>query len=250
MKYEHLRLTPFPNPTAVKTGKLNYVEAKNDIEGEDEVAERKEYAAKLLEMAATEQGLIKIRSDCGVDLEQTKKLFEYFVELCLVHMIEKKNWKLFKAVKPISDIFTAADEALALVLFENNAEEWKMIVEEQEVNTKSRKRKFTHRKSGSPGNSERSKGWVMAGIRRYNTLLETVMNNRRIGVEGCDSWRWELELRTNYNSHHRTSGGQLSTSASSDTTGDDSDVDERVFAIDLFELDDEDRGGVGNYHEL
>jgi hypothetical protein len=43
---------------------------------------------KLLEMA--DQDLFKIRSDCGVNLEEEKILFGYFVELCLVHMIKKE----------------------------------------------------------------------------------------------------------------------------------------------------------------
>jgi hypothetical protein len=51
--------------------------------------------------------------------------FHAFAVLCLRHTVGVMTWKRMHRKVLISDIFTNSDEALALVILENNAQVWR-----------------------------------------------------------------------------------------------------------------------------
>ena len=81
-----------------------------------------EIITNLVELTANVDGLIHLRVDTGnIDL------FRTFINYCLVHFSTSMNWK-YKAYNTlISDIFTESDEALCILLLENNAEDYTKI---------------------------------------------------------------------------------------------------------------------------
>jgi hypothetical protein len=71
-------------------------------------------------------------------------------------MISKMKWKGNRHSKTISDLSTAADEALAVVLMENSAKEWMIIAKTGEnVGTNSREKKYSSEKTERTGKYER-----------------------------------------------------------------------------------------------
>jgi hypothetical protein len=58
------------------------------------------------------------------DEKESESLFCTFVEVCLVHMIPRSEWNDQRTCRKISDMFSEADEALTMLLLENNSEDW------------------------------------------------------------------------------------------------------------------------------
>ena len=171
-----------------------------------------------------------IRGATGEAQRRMESAFETFVEVCLVHMIARKVWKRDKQSTLISQRFTIADEALAMVLLENNATEWKELASippgaRQQRGTSNKKRKYTHQKSAD--GKETSKGWVREGILRYNVLAGIVEKGRRKVVGQASggeehhhqihiSVEWEERLLVKYATQGRNGGDQTA----DDSTGD------------------------------
>ena len=76
---------------------------------------------KLLSVVDTESfGNIRINDD--------KDLFQTFVEFCLIHFATCSSWKWKAYNNVLSNIFTASDEALAMLLLENNINDLKRLM--------------------------------------------------------------------------------------------------------------------------
>jgi len=170
------------------------------------------------DLAASDSSRTSIAQEGTIDW---RSLFETFVEVCLVHMIGKRTWREKKFCMHISSLFTPADEALAVVLMENNAEDWRTVAKDSDrknVSRQNRKRKYTHQKVKA-GELDSGKGWAWVGIKRYNKILKKVKDLRKVKetAEMHSSVAWEKELFAKYflQKYPDTAGGS-ETSLTSD----------------------------------
>jgi hypothetical protein len=116
-----------------------------------------------------------------VNSNETKKLsririddinaFHAFVVLCLRHTVGVMTWKLKHRKFDISDIFSVSDEALALVVLENNAMVWKNKAYGTDTVVKAKYMKTA--KDGSV-----RKDWSDEGKERFNDVFCQVKDLR------------------------------------------------------------------------
>ena len=78
----------------------------------------KEATRKLIELAGNKENL-KV---CDVI---SKIVFRTFVNICLVHFFSSMNWRYIAYNTVVSDIYTESDEALYILLLENNIDDYK-----------------------------------------------------------------------------------------------------------------------------
>ena len=118
-------------------------------------------------------------------------LFQTFVNYCLVHFTTSINWRYNASSTCISDIFTDSDEALCILLLENNAEDYKKIYEEQrKINRKEARPLYT--KVHAVNN--KFQGWDKKGIKRFNAIVKKVNECRALNT----SKEHELKLKMVY----------------------------------------------------
>ena len=171
-----------------------------------------ENISKLVTLAAGDTGLIHLREDIGnLDLLQT------FINYCLFHFCTSMNWRYKAYSTLISDIFTDSDEALCMLLIENNASDYVKV-----MNNKTKiSRKFAQPKYTKMDNtSKKFKGWNRKGIQRFNVLVRAV----KVSRESSCSKEMEIELKSRY---QKISGRNInndnydSNDSESDDSGDD-----------------------------
>ena len=262
---------------------MNYIKNQNGEaeDTEEEKKERKKFGRMILERAKEINGVDCLREEEAGKEDDSYRFFRHFVEMCLVHMVTKSCWAQFKKTRKVSEIFTDADEALAILLVENNAEEWLLESEDPEryknqSKDRKKRRKFTHKSSndtlgdGGTGNNEgtstsrrrnegKVKGWVQAGVDRYNFLLDITeekrkenqqQNNTEGGGEHMPSnasLAWERALRRYYvsrESRREEEDDDATVPQCVDTPQNSTASDSPVFrkARDLFDRDDIDDG--------
>ena len=96
---------------------------ESNIENVNEV---KPKMMKLIKMAKDGNGLEKLRTKSeNIDLLQT------FVSYCLIYFTTSLYWRYNACNVVISEIFTASDEALCILLIENNADDYAKMFQEQ-----------------------------------------------------------------------------------------------------------------------
>ena len=57
-----------------------------------------------------------------------QEVFGTFINYCLVHLTSSVNWRCKAYNTCISDVFTETDEALAMLLLENNIDDLKKVI--------------------------------------------------------------------------------------------------------------------------
>ena len=62
--------------------------------------------------------------------------FITFINLCLVHFTTSQTWRYTRYNTYILNMFTVADEALAMVLLENNADDYQKIISMKQTLTR------------------------------------------------------------------------------------------------------------------
>ena len=140
----------------------------NVDEGTTESVENvKEEMKKLVEMAATAEGLVNMR----VNLDQSD-LFDTFVNYCLVNFTTSLNWRYKSYNTNISEIFTDSDEGLCMLILENNAQDFLKVC--STGNALSRKESMTKYTKSKGGPNAKFKGWNRKGIKRFNQLVHSV----------------------------------------------------------------------------
>ena len=171
-----------------------------------------ENISKLVTLAAGDTGLIHLREDIGnLDLLQT------FINYCLFHFCTSMNWRYKAYSTLISDIFTDSDEALCMLLIENNASDYVKV-----MNNKTKiSRNFAQPKYTKMDNtSKKFKGWNRKGIQRFNVLVRAV----KVSRESSCSKEMEIELKSRY---QKISGRNINNDnydpndSESDDSGDD-----------------------------
>jgi len=178
----------------------------------------------LIELASNEEGLENMRRDA-----EQKEVFLTFVNTCLVHFCSSMTWRYAAYNTVISEIFTASDEAFAMLLLENNANDYKkMVVLNKKLSRKEAKPKYTK----DPNNTDKFKGWSKYGIRRYNYLVKVVQMNRKL----THSIEMEVKLKDGY---AKICGKDGSRNGVGEVSGDFESDDEILEAYDGFAGDDE-----------
>ncbi len=185
----------------------------------------KEDIYQLIQQAATSEGLINMR----VNLNQSK-VFDIFVNYCLVNFTTSLNWRYKSYNTKISDIFTESDESLCMLILENNADDFlKVYTTGNIVTRKESKTKYTKSKGSV---NAKFKGWNRNGIKRFNLLVRTVKKNRSLAC----SLELEMKLKQKYEGIFKDSNHSNILGNESDNEDDTSDED--VDAYDGFAGDD------------
>ena len=141
----------------------------------------------LIQQAATSEGSIHMR----VNLNQSK-VFDIFVNYCLVNFTTSLNWRYKSYNTNISDIFTESDESLCMLILENNAEDFLKVYETGNIVTRKESRtKYTKSKGHI---NAKFKEWNRNGIKRFNLLVRTVKKNRSLAC----SLELEMKLKQKY----------------------------------------------------
>jgi hypothetical protein len=153
--------------------------------------------------------------------------FASFVYNCLSATIKKGTWRLGRNKKLVSHLFTPYDEALALLILENNADGIRDIIANGQPDKKTKiKTKYTCRKyfnkmeDGSIKKKRREKsdgghqGWTKAGTRHFNELTKIVKESR----EHSQRIALEQRIKDSYVIRRSGNGG-----GSSDDEEDDSE---------------------------
>ena len=119
------------------------------------------------------------------------EIFETFVSFCLIHFTTSFNWRYNASSLVISEIFTPSDEALCILLLENNAADYVVMNRDQrKINRKEAKPKWTKVVSAD----KKFRGWDRRGIRRFNIIVNAIQINRQLTV----SRQMEEKLKAKY----------------------------------------------------
>ena len=143
-------------------------------------------AKKLIELAGTENGLSGLRDLYELDEEsgelkeinqEKTDIYYMFVNTCLVHMIPKNMWNRNHMNKPLSELTSVADEAMAMLVLENICCDLNRPIKEVKlVNRKTSQARYTKNGKDSQG---KMRGWHYNGVKRYNKLVIEVLVSRR-----------------------------------------------------------------------
>ena len=128
--------------------------------------------------------------------------FHAFVILCLRHTLGVMSWKLKHRRMLLSDVFSISDEALALVIFENNALVWRNKAYGQPDVT------ARYMQTAKDGNIR--KVWSDEGMKRFNELFGHVKQFRLVPMSKTN----ETELMKMWNNKKSKNGGSGSTNGS------------------------------------
>jgi hypothetical protein len=124
------------------------------------------------------------------DLYLDEEAFASFVYNCLSTTIKKGAWRIGRNKKLVSQLFTPYDEALALLIVENNCIGIREIVANGPPADKKKKIKTKYTCKGTfkrAGDGTRVKkgdgghGWTKAGMRRFIELTQIVEESRASG---------------------------------------------------------------------
>jgi len=159
----------------------------NDIEASnDEANEMKNKMKQIIDVAVKGEGLENIR--CDLDMFD---IFRTFVSCCLIHFTTSINWRYKAGITSISEIFTESDEALCILLIENNADDYaKMFREQRKISRKEARPKYTKVECVD----KKFKGWDRKGIKRFNHIVAAVKKNRQLTT----SKEMEMRLKLKY----------------------------------------------------
>ena len=125
-------------------------------------------------------------------------------------MVNKQSWKNNHQHVAISTIITIADEALALVVLENNFLEWIELAKGNEIDKNSRLTKYTHGGNNKDGTK---KGWTLEGKLRFNKIF----NETQLQREKRETKQMEARIKTmwyneNPSNHKKRNGSNDETS--------------------------------------
>ena len=134
----------------------------------------------------------------------------FFAEVCLKNVVKKREWRLKHRKEVFRKFVTNADEALAMLVLENNVEIWFELANRDSLdlkedgrdnvkdddNSKSTEetRSITAYTNGGAKSDGTKRGWSKDGIKRYNELYRKVKSIREKG----EYEKMEEELRVRW----------------------------------------------------
>ena len=133
--------------------------------------------------------------------------YKLYCEICYPIIVGKQKWKMNHTQIGVKTLTTVADEALVALVLENNVEEWIILAEGGEINSKRRKTLYTHGGRDAKGTR---KGWSLEGLKRYNTIHKELKEVRNTGNSELVDQRLKLQWKEEKNKpiprHHDTDG--------------------------------------------
>jgi hypothetical protein len=125
--------------------------------------------------------------------------FHAFAVLCLKHTVGVMTWKVKHRKMSLSDIYSVSDEALALVILENNAQVWKDRAYGTATENSKGGRYMRQSKDGSI-----RKDWSDEGKKRFNDLFCQVREQRAFSLSTTNEMTLKaLWNRSSRNQRHR-----------------------------------------------
>ena len=141
---------------------------------------------------ASEKRVEEIRERANTDGLQ------FFAEVCLKNVVKKRDWRLNHRKEVLQKFVTVADEALALLVLENNVEIWLQLANNDRIEAKEQSddtkedetgnendsittdetKSVTVYTSGGVKSDGTKRGWSREGIKRYNELYRKVKSIR------------------------------------------------------------------------
>ena len=121
------------------------------------------------------------------DLYLDNEAFASFIYYCLSTTVKKGTWRVGRNKRLVSHLFTPYDEALALLILENNCVGLRDIVTNGPPTDKKKKIKTKYtckgqfKKGGDGGRLKKAdggRGWIKAGMRRFVDLTKIVEESR------------------------------------------------------------------------
>ena len=109
------------------------------------------------------------------DIEDEEVLYLFYSE-CVSRAVGKRKWNKCSQVKNMGKFVTCSDEALAMILLENNLPKWMDEVRHDKILSRAEKRKTLYTEE------DKTKGWTNRGLRRFMELCQAC-HNRRNGTD-------------------------------------------------------------------
>ena len=132
--------------------------------------------------------------------------FEYFCDRILSRLQSRDTrYKERKTKEPLSEIFTASDEAFAVLMIYNEMDRWENIPDPAALEilelSKKRKWKNTVEKKFCSATRGSSDGWKDEGKKMFNALVHNIEELRKDPATGSDfeqklMVKWIIEKRT------------------------------------------------------
>jgi len=112
--------------------------------------------------------------------DTTGNYFE-FIEYFVSSVAGKNHYKYHRCDKLLSEYTSVSDEAMAILIYENNYDTWRDMVEKELTRNSSIMKKFTNGGSskGEVASSHRYQGWSSDGIKCFNELFDLVKCDRK-----------------------------------------------------------------------
>ena len=108
--------------------------------------------------------------------KDTRGLYFGFIEYFVSSVVGKNHYKFNRCDKLLSEFTTVSDEALAILIFENNIVTWKDMASKNITKNSDVIREYTNGGSskGEVVSSRRYQGWSSTGIKCFNILFDLV----------------------------------------------------------------------------
>jgi len=110
----------------------------------------------------------------------TTGVYFEFLEYFVSSVTGKNHFKYHRCDKLLSEYVTVCDEALAILIFENNIDTWKDLYLKNITKNSTVRKKYTNGGSskGDTASSRKYQGWSSEGIDRFNELFDLVKADR------------------------------------------------------------------------
>ena len=176
----------------------------------DNIDMAKQKMKNIIDIVVAGDALQNLRAE-----SENTQLFETFASYCLIHFMTSYNWWYNASLVVISNIFTVSDEALCILLLENNAADYAIMHREQrKINRREAKPKWTKVEC----TDKKIRAWDRRGMHRFNVFVNVIQTNRQLTV----SKDMELELKSRYAKLSRNGIEEND----NNTDSDDDDLDE------------------------
>ena len=134
----------------------------------------KDKAIGLLLQRAIDKKVEFVRSD------GTYEELKLCAELCFSNVKARDFWKNNCRMVPLSKFVTVSDEALTLLILENNCEEWIAQVQLKETQNPAKKRRLTRYTGKGRKIDGTKKGWTLEGKKRFNEIFDVIITQRNL----------------------------------------------------------------------
>lgn len=117
----------------------------------------------------TVKNILKMRKD-------TSSLYYDFIEYFVSSVVGKNLYNYCRSFKLLSEFTTVSDEALAILIYENNIDTWNDMASRKITKNSNVSRKYTNGGSlqGQVGSSRKYQDWSSSGMQCFNKLYNLV----------------------------------------------------------------------------